>query len=72
LDEGGSAASGDEIFRAPKLTTPQSDRCAVNVWSQRDQTHHPLPPPFPADLQGFLFGIDLTGFCDSLLSPFDA
>jgi hypothetical protein len=29
-----------ESFANQKVAIPQSDRCAVNVWPQRDQTHH--------------------------------
>jgi hypothetical protein len=32
-----------ESFARLKIFKPQSDRCAVNVRSQRDQTHHPIP-----------------------------
>ena len=31
-----------ESYTGQSVATPQSDRCAVNVWSQRDQTHQPL------------------------------
>jgi hypothetical protein len=37
---GGNGRQATESFANQKVAIPQSDRCAVNVWPQRDQTHH--------------------------------